>query len=39
MAPEDESGATPPLTWVAKDLEPRVDFEDKDALWSQLDER
>ena len=39
MASEDDAIASPPLTWVAKDLEPRVDFEDKDALWSLLDER
>lgn len=28
-----------PFTWVAKDLQPRIDMEDKDALWSVLDER
>ena len=28
-----------PFTWVTKDLRPRVDLEDKDALWSILDER
>lgn len=39
MASEDETTAATPLTWVAKDLEPRVDLEDKDALWSVLDER
>ena len=39
MASEDETTGAPPLTWVAKDLEPRVDVEDKDALWSMLDER
>ena len=39
LASDDETTATPPLTWVAKDLEPRVDLEDKDALWSMLDER
>lgn len=27
------------FTWVTKDLGPRVDLEDKDALWSILDKR
>jgi formate dehydrogenase maturation protein FdhE len=35
---EDEETAAP-FTWVAKDLQPRVDLENKDALWSVLDER
>lgn len=39
MQSEDPTAAASPLTWVAKDLEPRVDLEDKDALWSMLDER
>lgn len=39
LASEDETTAAAPLTWVARDLEPRVDLEDKDALWSMLDER
>jgi len=30
---------TPPFTWVSKDLRPRVDLEDKDAVWAILDER
>jgi hypothetical protein len=28
-----------PFNWVTKDLQPRIDIEDKDALWSVLDER
>lgn len=36
---ESEDDAPPPFSWVAKDLQPRVDLEDKDALWSILDER
>jgi hypothetical protein len=39
MESEDVTTAATPLTWVARDLEPRVDLEDKDALWSILDER
>ncbi len=33
---EDEPSL--PFTWVAKDLRPRVDLDDKDAIWSILDE-
>ncbi|MDP1806731.1 MAG: hypothetical protein Q8K72_16250 [Acidimicrobiales bacterium] len=36
---ESENDAPPPFSWVTKDLQPRVDLEDKDALWSILDER
>jgi hypothetical protein len=36
---ESENDAPPPFRWVTKDLQPRVDVEDKDALWSILDER
>lgn len=36
---EDAGGADRPLSWVTKDLQPRVDLEDKDAVWSALDER
>lgn len=39
MESDDETTTAKPLTWVTKDLEPRVDLEDKDALWSMLDER
>lgn len=38
-AMESEESAAKPLNWVTKDLQPRVDIEDKDALWSALDER
>ena len=36
---ENETTAARPFTWVTKDLQPRVDLEDKDALWSVLDGR
>jgi hypothetical protein len=36
---ENADTASQPFTWVTKDLRPRVDLEDKDALWSILDER
>ena len=36
---ENDPTAGTPFRWVAKDLQPRVDLEDKDALWSVLDER
>ena len=39
MESENVSEASPPFSWVTKDLQPRVDLEDKDALWSMLDER
>ncbi len=41
LAPELDSGGprATPFEWVARDLRPRVDLEDKDALWSLLDER
>lgn len=35
---ESEDETPPPFSWVTKDLRPRVDLEDKDALWSILDE-
>lgn len=40
-AMEAEKGPTAatPVSWVTKDLRPRVDLEDKDAVWSMLDER
>jgi len=34
---ENEHTTTTPFRWVTKDLQPRVDIEDKDALWSVLD--
>ena len=36
---ENDTTAAPPFRWVTKDLQPRVDLEDKDALWAVLDER
>ncbi|HVF14670.1 MAG TPA: hypothetical protein VM942_08730 [Acidimicrobiales bacterium] len=36
---EKDATAAPPFSWVTKDLQPRVDLEDKDAIWSVLDER
>ena len=36
---EAEDDSAPPFTWVSRDLRPRVDLEDKDALWAALDER
>lgn len=36
---DSEPDLVPPFTWAAKDLRPRVDLEDKDAIWSILDER
>lgn len=36
---ESDASASPPFSWVTRDLQPRVDLEDKDALWSILDER
>lgn len=38
LAADDAPRATP-FRWVTKDLEPRVDLDDKDAVWSILDER
>lgn len=34
-----EHDVRPPFTWVAKDLRPRVDLEDKDAIWAILDKQ
>lgn len=36
---ELEQKPTPSFTWVAKDLRPRVDLEDKDAVWAILDQQ
>ena len=36
---ELEPQPAPSFTWVTKDLRPRVDLEDKDAVWSILDKR
>jgi len=34
-----EETTVPAFTWVSRDLRPRVDLEDEDALWAILDER
>jgi hypothetical protein len=39
MESENDASPPPPFSWVTKDLQPRVDLEDKDALWSILDDR
>ena len=39
LASENDATTATPFRWVTKDLEPRVDLEDKDAVWSILDER
>lgn len=36
---ESEQDVPPPFTWVAKDLRPRVDLEDMDAVWAILDKQ
>jgi hypothetical protein len=36
---EHETAEARPFSWVTKDLQPRVDIEDKDVLWSVLDGR
>ena len=39
LAAEDAGEGARPLNWVTRDLQPRVDLDDKDAVWSALDER
>lgn len=39
LAAEEPSGELPPLEWVSRDLKPRIDLDDKDAVWAILDER
>ena len=39
IASEKDEMEARPFTWVVRDLQPRVDIEDKDALWSVLDGR
>ena len=37
---EDASSELPPLSWPAKRMgKPRIDLEDKEALWRALEER
>lgn len=35
----DDEGSSPEFTWVARDLRPRVDLEDKEAVSAILDGR
>ena len=35
---ELEDEPAPPFEWVARDLRPRLDLDDKVAIWSILDE-
>lgn len=34
---ESEQVVPPPFRWVERDLQPRVDLDDKDAIWAILD--
>jgi hypothetical protein len=36
---DSEPDSASSFAWVTKDLRPRVDLEDKDAVWSILDKR
>ena len=36
---DNEPTAATAVGWVTRDLQPRIDLEDKDAVWSVLDER
>ena len=36
---ENDTTGARPFSWVSRDLQPRVDIKDKDALWSVLDGR
>jgi hypothetical protein len=36
---ENDTTEASPFNWVTRDLQPRVDIEDKDALWAVLEER
>lgn len=39
MADESAGETLPPLQWPSQDLRPKVDLDDKDAVWRILDER
>ncbi|MFP5375723.1 MAG: antitoxin [Acidimicrobiia bacterium] len=39
LASDDSGRRATPFRWVTKDLAPRVDLDDKDAVWSVLDDR
>jgi hypothetical protein len=36
---ENDRTEARPFSWVTRDLQPRLDIEDKDALWSAFGER
>jgi hypothetical protein len=37
LSEEDAAAALPPLAWPSQDLRPRIDLEDKEAVWRILD--
>lgn len=39
LAEDSAAAPLPPLMWPSQDLRPRVDLDDKDAVWRILDER
>lgn len=38
LAAEEPAKELPPLQWPSQDLRPRVDIDDKEAVWQILDE-
>lgn len=38
LSTEEPAEELPPLQWPSQDLRPRVDLDDKDAIWRILDE-
>lgn len=39
LSAEEPMKELPPLQWPSQDLRPRVDLDDKEAVWRILDER
>jgi len=39
LSAEEPGKELPPLQWPSQDLRPRVDLDDKEAVWRILDER
>ncbi len=39
LAEDSAAESLPPLNWPSQNLRPRVDLDDKDAVWRILDER
>ncbi len=39
LAEDSTAEPLPPLSWPSQNLRPRVDLDDKDAVWRILDER